>query len=305
MEIQWTLLIFSLFVSLGMGSFAIVAITELRGIMPGIRLPGAITSLAALGIGSAASYFHLGHPEKIFHILGNIRSGIAQELIVTSIASAVIFVYTVLLWKDSAPDVRRKLALVGLILSPVVPFATGRIYVLAARPAWDTWLLPLMYVASAAVLGAFTMYLWIMLREPDQKTLATVNKAALLGQVAFTVTIAAYLIYVAMAPHPHSSRSVARLLTGDLALLFWGAVVLIGQLGPLFLTWRNMQGPPTSLQAGVPVSPASGGISGAVAATAENRLILAIMGLLCALVGSTAIRMIVYLIGSSVQSYIY
>ena len=305
MDIQWTLLIFSLFVSLGMGSFAIVAITELRGIMPAIRLPGAITSLAALGIGSAASFLHLGHPEKIFHILSNIRSGIAQELIVTSIASAVIFVYTILLWKDSAPDVRRKLALFGLILSPVVPFATGRIYVLSSRPAWDTWLLPLMFVASAVVLGSFTMYLWIMLREPDQKTLATVNKVALWGQAAFTVTIAAYLIYVAMAPQPHPSRSVARLLTGDLAVLFWGAVVLVGQLVPLLLTWRNMQGPSATVHAGAPATLAAGGSGGTVAAAADSQLLLPIIGLVCALAGSAAIRMIVYLIGSSVQSYIY
>ncbi|MDR7868300.1 MAG: DmsC/YnfH family molybdoenzyme membrane anchor subunit [Sporomusaceae bacterium] len=303
MEIQWTLLIFSLFVGLGMGSFAIVSISELRGNMPGIRLPGAITSLAALGVGSIASYFHLGHPEKIFHVLGNIRSGIAQELVVTSIAGAVIFLYTVLLWKDTAPDVRRKLAWAGLILSPVVPFATGRIYVLAARPAWDTWLLPLMYMVSAAVLGAFTMYLWMILREPDHKMLATVNKAALWGQLSLIIIIAAYLIYLAVAPHPHASRSVTRLLTGDLAVLFWGAVVLVGLLVPLFLTWRNMQGHTALLNIGAPATLTSEG--GGTVAAAENRTLLAGAGLLCVFVGSAAIRIIVYLIGSSVQSYIY
>ena len=105
MDIQWELLFFSLFVALGMGGFAFVAITEVNGKLQSIRLPGAVSSLFFLGLGGMFSFFHLGHPERIFHMLGNMESGISQEFLSSGFAGSMVALYTVLLLKkDSFKD---------------------------------------------------------------------------------------------------------------------------------------------------------------------------------------------------------
>ncbi len=282
MSIQWELLLFSLLVALGMGCFAFVAVTEWLGKLESIRLPGAITSLVALGIGGMISAMHLGHPERVFHILGNIKSGIAQEFILTAIIGAIIVLYIALLiWKGASAQARKNVAAIGLIVAVVVTFSTGRIYVLGSRPAWNTYIIPILYVATAAALGMFAMYIWTVLKEKDELLIQKVNKAAFFAQIGFAVMVLAYVIYLAAAPFPDPSRSPQRLLAGDLAWLFWGAVVLIGLAIPMIMTVRRMKGQPGGSILTVPVT-----------------------GLICTLVGSATIRALMYLLGSSVHQFI-
>jgi len=282
MPVQWELLLFSLLVALGMGCFAFVAVSEWKGILASIRLPGAITSLVALGIGGIISSFHLGHPERIFHILGNVKSGISQEFVLTGITGLVIVLYIVLLlWQEASAQARKNVAALGFILAAAVTFATGKIYVLGARPAWNSYLIPVLYLATAAALGVFAMYIWIVLKEPDASARQQVNKAAFYAQIGFAFMVVAYVIYLSVAPFPDPTRSPLRLLAGDLALLFWGAVVIIGLLVPMLLTRRQMKGQATGSPLTVPVA-----------------------GLLCTLIGAATIRALMYLLGSSVHQFI-
>lgn len=296
MPIQWELLFFSLFVGLGMGAFGFVAVTELTGQMEKLRMPGSITALIAIAVGGLFSFFHLGHPERIFHVLGNVSSGIAQELIVTFIAGALIVAYILLLkWERASTGMRKAVAGLGLLFAVIVPFSTGKIYVLPARPAWDTLILPVLFVASAAALGMLTMYIWALMKEKDAGVIAKINKITLYMQLFFAAMVVIYIIYIPMAPHPHESRDIGRVLAGDLAVTFWLAVVIIGLLVPLFLTFRNM----TAKKSGI----TAGGQAEIAAASGSAGLAIPLVSLVCTLVGAASIRIIMYLMGSSVHQF--
>ncbi len=304
MSIQWELLLFSLLVALGMGCFAFVAVTEWLGKLENIRLPGAITSLLALGIGGIISSLHLGHPERIFHILGNIKSGIAQEFIITAVIGAVIVLYIgLLIWKGASDGARKNVATIGLLVSVIAVFSTGRIYVLPARPAWNTFIIPILFVATAAALGLFTMYIWTVLKEKDEVIIQKVNKAAFFAQISFAIMIVSYIIYLFVAPFPDPSRSPQRLLAGDLSLLFWGAVVLIGLTIPIILTVKKMKAQTMGSNLIVPIAIGDGGSVDADQTTG-SLLTVPIAGLCCTVVGSVAIRVLIYLMGSSVHQFI-
>jgi formate-dependent nitrite reductase membrane component NrfD len=158
----------------------------------------------------------------------------------------------------------------------------GQIYVLQARPAWNTILWPLIYTGSAAVLGLFTMYVWTAIRkDEDERVIKGLNTGALVAVAVQAVLVIAYVIYLAMAPFQAESRSPMRLLGGDLALIFWAGVVVLGLIIPLWLTFRSR-----------------------AAKTGTTFLTTATIGLLCTFVGAIAIRAIMYGLGTSIQQFL-
>jgi len=282
MEIQWPLVFFTLLTGLGVGAFVVVALSEWLGKAERTRMPGAITSLVAMVLGGVASIFHLGHPERIFNVLGNLSSGISQELILMGLTGLAVLVYIILVRIGYSAQVRKIVAIIGLVLAVLLAILMGKNYLLPARPAWNTFLLPLLYLASAAVLGLFTMYIWAVVTKEEEATVMGVNRATLIALAVQAVVVVAYVIFLGMAPYPHALRSPARLLGGDMALAFWLGVVLIGLLIPLGLTaWF--------LTAKKKVLPS---------------LTVAVVGLICVLVGGVAFRALFYLLGSSIEQFL-
>ena len=277
MEIQWPLVFFTLLTGLGVGAFAFVAISEWLGKAGRIRMSGAITALVAMALGGVASVFHLGHPERIFNVLGNLSSGISQEMILMGLTGLAILVYIILMRMGYPAQTRKMVALIGLVLAVILAIVMGNNYVLPARPAWNTWLLPLFYVVSAAVLGIFAMYSLAVVSKEEEATVMGVNRAALIALVVEAVVVVAYVIFLAVAPFPHALRSPARLLGGDMALAFLGGVVVVGLLIPLGLTAKKKVLP---------------------------SLTVAVVGLVCVLVGGVAFRAIFYLLGSSIEQFL-
>lgn len=281
MEIQWPLVFFTLLTSLGVGAFAFVAITEWLGKAERSRLPGAITALVAMAAGGVASVFHLGHIERLFNVLSNLSSGIAQELILSGLTGLAIVVYIIVVRMGYSAQVRKIVAIVGLVLAAILAIVVGKNYVLASRPAWNTWLLPLLYLASAAVLGLFTMYIWAAVRKEEEATVTAVNKATLIALAVQAVVVVAYVVYLAVAPFQNPLRSASRLLAGDLAPVFWGGLVVVGLLIPLGLTaWF--------FAAKKKVFPS---------------LVVAVVGLVCVLGGGVATRALMYILGSSIEKF--
>ncbi len=281
MEIQWPLVFFTLLTGLGVGAFAFVAISEWLDKAEGTRLPGAITALVAIVAGGTASVFHLGHPERFFNALGHFRSGITQEMNLMGLTSLMILIYIVVTHLGYSAQVRKIVATIGLVLAVILAFAMGTTYLLPARPAWNTWLLPFLYVASASVLGLFTMYIWTVVRGEEEAMVMAVNRTTAIALAVEAVLVVAYVIYLAVAPFQNPLRSVGRLLAGDLAPAFWGGIVVVGLLIPLglttwFLTAKKKTFPPLGV---------------------------AVAGLVCVLVGGGATRALMYILGSSVEQF--
>ena len=153
----------------------------------------------------------------------------------------------------------------------------GMIYVLPARPAWNTWFWPFVYAASAAVTGLFTIYLWAAALEGrvGKGVLMGINEATLVALIAEVGTILAYLIFLREAPYKDPRRRPGRLFAGDKALPFWAGVVFAGLALPIGMTAyiQAMQGSSFFLAA-------------------------AVVGLIGVLVGGVVIRALMYTLGS-------
>lgn len=221
--------------------------------------------------------------------MGNMGSGISQELIATALAGIVIVAFWVLLKRKSSDTALKAIAIIGLIVALILPIITGLAYsVMCARPAWGTPLLPLLYLVAALVSGFLLMYAVAVAKRIDKVLIARLARLAPLAVGLFALGVALYLVGVATAPFQAPSRSVSLVLSGDLALLFWGLVVTVGIILPTILLAFAAK-----KQASLTEADAKNATLGLV--------ICAFVGVV---IGSTTIRVIVYLLGSSIQTYI-
>jgi len=278
MSIEWPLVFYTLLGGLALGLFGAVAIAEWTGTCRRICLRGAITSLVILALSGIVSVFHLGHPERIFNALvANIQSSIAQEMLLMGLTGLALLVYIYLAWKKYAAKTRRITAIVGLALAVLLLFVLANSYVLPSRPAWNTWLLAALFFASAAVLGLLSMWVWAIVGKEDADIQARLNLATLVALVVQAGVVAAYVLYLWW----QVEASPARLLTGDLAVVFWLGMVVIGLAVPIAVTaWLRSAGK----KAG-PVLP------------------LVAISLVGALAGGVVTRAVLFLIGSRVALF--
>lgn len=277
MEIQWPLVVYTLLGGLGVGTMMCVAVAEWTGRLARTRLPAAITAFVAIILGGISSILHLGHAERGVNLLGNVTSGLTQEVFGLGFAGLATLVYIWLAWRGSSEQARRISAVVAGVIGVIEAFLFGKAYVLVARPGWNSWLLPLLYFVSAAVLGLFTFYVWVALRN-EEKDRALVNKITQVSLVVQAVVLAVYVGYLATVPE----ISVSRLFVGELALLFWVGAVVVGLLLPAILTaWAQY----SRVQAGV------------------SWIAILVVGLLCAGIGGLSIRSLMYLLGNPVALY--
>lgn len=283
MEASWTLITFTLLTGLGMGVFAFVAISEWLGKAERIRLPGVAISLVALAVGGGVSFLHVGHPERVANVLGNLQSRISQELILIVVVTLLIMLYGLALLTGFLTVTGRKiLAGIGLVGAILLAAWGGWMYYLPARPAWHTILWPLMYTASAAAMGIFSMYIWALVTKEDANLIRGINQAAVITLALQVLLVVVYLVYLALTRFPHESRSPLRLLAGDLALTFWIGIVLLGLLVPLILTtWHRLRKQPF-----------------------RPSLMVTVLGFACVIIGGVAMRSLMYLVGTSIEQFL-
>ena len=272
MEIQWPLVFFTLFVGLGSGIIlAVVYLTEIRREALPIRMPGMILALVMLGLGGMSSTMHLGHPERIFGALGHPTSGIFMEAAVMGIVSFLVFVYLVALYRQANDGLRRTIGIAAAVLAFVMAFVNGDAYVMASRPAWNTWLLPFFYAVSAPVFGCFSAAVLMQRFCPGDAAQERLPRLTVYALILQAVVLLAYLVHIALAPYPAVTRSLGFIFTGAPAPLFWGGILAAGFVIPGILLRRGTRFMP--------------------------------LGLLCVLAGGIAFRITMFLIGSGVRNF--
>jgi DMSO reductase anchor subunit len=280
MSIEWALVFFTLFVGLGVGTFAGVAATEWWGKSQKVREQGAIVALVAIAVGGFSSVLHLGHPERIFGAFGHPTSGIFVESTLLGLFGLGILAYIVALRRNASDQTSKMIATISTVPGIMLSFGVGDTYVLSSRPAWDTLVLPVLYMVSAVVMGCFSLSVLVESIK-DTDTAARAKRTALVALGIQAVLIVAYLIHMAIAPYPEASRSATRVLAGNLAPLFWIGMVFIGLLIPVALIMRI---------------PAKKKENLSPLATAK-------LGLLCVLVAGVAFRVLMFSVGSGVRHF--
>lgn len=274
---EWSLVFFTALAALGTGTFVGVGASEWWGKAEYVRTPGAVTALVVLAASGVSSVLHLGHPERIFGALGHPTSGIFLEALLIGLTGVCVIAYLIALKKEASSRTRKKIAVVGAVPAILLAFGVGDTYVMASRPAWDTLILPLVYLASAFVLGCFSFSV-LLGRHEKAETLTAMKRTTLAALGIQVVLIVAYLVAVAVAPYPDMTRSAARVLAGNLSPLFWVGIVAIGLLVP---------GALVALQKAEKVfSPVSAGF-----------------GLLCVFVGAVTFRLLMFNLGSAIRQF--
>lgn len=291
MEVQWPLLVFSVLLGITSGSFIFLAVGELTGRFKEIRFTGALIALVCLAIGGCVSVLHMGHPERALHLLGNLGSGLSKELFAVAVMGIVAIVYLVLARKDY-PGASKVFGVIGGVVGIVLSPIAGASYLIAARPAWDSIALPLMYLGAGLALGFTLMAALVLLKGKAAEEGGFALKLALAGVVIMAVTTVAYVIRIAIAPYQDPSRSIERLISGDLALMFWVGVVVVGVVVPVALT----------VLACVKATKGEGGSGIANPKSLSTYLFISFA---CTAVGAVVIRMIMYAVGTSVEQLIY
>lgn len=280
MSVQWPLLVFSVLLGVSSGMMIFAGIAELKGRFKQARFAFAILALVLVAVGGCASALHLGHPERALHILGNVNSGLSRELFAVGAMGIVTLIYAIVSKKgfDSAAKVA---GIAGLVVGVILPLVAGASYMMAARPIWDSFTLPLMYLGTGVGTGFLAAAAIAVHRCPSEDAPFAV-RLALAGVAVMVVSMVAYIAWIGLAPLQDETRSIARLISGDLALAFWGGVVVVGMAAPLALGVLC-------------VKKADGGSPAAYLWAA----------LACALVGGVALRVVMYLMATSVEQYIY
>ena len=291
MEVQWPLLIFSVLLGVTSGSFVFLGVGELKGKFKDVRFIGALIALICLAVGGCVSVLHMGHPERATHLLGNLGSGLSKELFIVAIRGIVALVYVILSRKDY-PGVTKVFGVLGGIIGIVLPIVAGASYLVAARPAWDSVALPLMFLGGGLAMGMLLMCGLVLLKGNAAEEGGFALKLALAGVIIMVVTSLAYVVWIAIAPYQEASRSIERLISGDLAVAFWVGVVLVGLVAPVVL----------AVLACVKATKGEGNTG---VANPKSLATWMFVALACSAVGAVVLRVIMYSVGTSVEQFIY
>jgi anaerobic dimethyl sulfoxide reductase subunit C (anchor subunit) len=287
MEIQWQLIIFTLLICLGSGTFAVAGLLAALGKGREIRLAALAVSLASMLIGGIASLFHVQHWERMFNGFGHLTSGITQEIICLALVVIAIVVYFVVSRKGVTPKWAGWMA-VAVSLLMIITMAHS--YVMPARPLWDNVLLYLYYLANFVLLGGLTAALLYGIKREDSSLACRI---ALVGGALQLVAAVGYAVLIPSLANKFSTVDFyfdpnnptkemmdpnaifSGYLTGDGLVLFWGALIL-GAVIPLVLTFLAQKKSGTALA----------GFVGA--------------GAVSALAGGVAFRVVLYVLGFSI-----
>lgn len=271
MSIEWPLVFFSIFTGIACGLFfSLVYLAEYKGKALDKRVKISIMVLVCMAVGGFCAQLHLGHPERMFGALGHPTSGIFMEAAVEFTLGAIIVAYILAVRREAGASLTKMLGTLGALVAAVMAFINGDTFVVAARPAWNTLLLPTFYIASAGVLGAFALNIIL---GSDEESHSALKRLLLKVLGVQAVVLVLYLMMVATAPFPDYSRSLGRIFAGDLAPLSWLGVIIVGM--------------------GIPAKLVKDGKAASQA----------LVSFICVLAGGVSFRIMMFLIGSSVRNF--
>ncbi len=206
------------------------------------KLAGVAVAFVAVALGALILAVDarggLLNPLRYFNLLGNFGSVMTWGVVLISLFLVGAFVCGVLLvLKRNVP---RALEVVTAVLGVGVSLYTGVLLSTApAFPLWNLAVLPVAFVVSAAYTGYAAYALAARFTLPSGTALpAWTGKVALVLPVLEVVALVALLVVVSAttgSAAPFATQSVANLLTGSNAVVFWGGVVAVGLMAPFAL----------------------------------------------------------------------
>jgi DMSO reductase anchor subunit len=160
---------------------------------------GASAAFLAGATALAASLLHLGRPTRALKALRNLRtSWLSREVALFSAFSAASFGYAAA-WRAGWPSwVAGALGLAAVVLGGAGVYASGRLYLVPARPVWNSGRTLVAFFATGLTLGPLVVLFRVDRAALDPAWIAAVVGAAAVG------TVGQLAVYV------HLGRAVRR-----------------------------------------------------------------------------------------------
>ena len=197
------------------------------------KLAAVAVAVVAVGLGALILAVDarggMMHPLRFVHLIGNLGSDMAWGM---------------MLAKKQPP---RALEIVTAVLGLGVSLYTGVLLGTApAFPLWSLTALPIAFLVSAAYTGYAAWGLATRVAGGGSAAPSWVSRAALVLPVAEAAALILLLAVVsgtAGSGAAAAAASVANLVSGSQAVVFWGGVVAVGLVAPLALAvLRQRQG---------------------------------------------------------------
>ena len=225
----------------GLGAGAFVAATAVGRMAPQAKRTvraGRVIALGAVAVGLVLLMVDAKggflHPWRFALLLGNVQSVMTWGVVF--LAAFVVIAAVVVVRDLLRKSVPFGLEAAGCGFAIAVAMYTGVLLgVVKTFPLWNSAVLPFLFLVSAMSTGVCAVFLFARLVCPSE-----VEKLAFLERVhgwlpwVETVLVAALLFFVGLSSEA-GAASVAALLTGQWALVFWLGFVVVGLALPLVL----------------------------------------------------------------------
>lgn len=238
---------------LGAGAYLTSAVADIwgKGRYQGLSRFGAHISWTSVIVGLVMLILDLGRPElgRLDHILNVFNNPLSMVTIGTYLLSGFVIValLTSLCWLSRWGKSRLRIILeiAGSVLAVGVAMYTGLLLTFARGiPLWRSPFLPWLFTISAASTGlalvglsasplGSILFPRFLASSPDE-TLHTISKADTILIGAELVAISLYLGELSFA-EARRAWTITSLLGGVMGFVFWGVVVVLGLLVPLFI----------------------------------------------------------------------
>ncbi|MCJ7568233.1 MAG: polysulfide reductase NrfD [Anaerolineales bacterium] len=240
MEIQWELVFYALLFGISIGPFAVMALTGCLEKHQTICKWGSALGLGSIILAGIIALTHLGEPANVVNVFSNLGSQLGQEMLATGITGLIAAFFAGQMFFGWWPAGRKTVAWFGLIGVTVSILLIGNMYVLPSRPMWNTWLLPLTFLASSVVSGLLAM---VVLASFVRQEAAEEDRSTIVKQLG-TWTLISLIVYGAIELlyfliSTGQEGEIGRLLAGDLALAFWLGLIVAGITIPIALVARS------------------------------------------------------------------
>jgi DMSO reductase anchor subunit len=148
---HWALVFMLVLTQLSVGAMAVLWLLDLFG-HSGRLWISAAASLALAGVSLGASTLHLGRPIYAWRAMRGLRrSWLSREVLSLSLFAGAASLFAGMLWTD-APG-RSAVGLAMMVFGLTGVTCSARIYVVPARPAWNSGYTIAEFVATAVLLG--------------------------------------------------------------------------------------------------------------------------------------------------------
>lgn len=225
MDIQWSLVLFTALTGLGGMLFLLICLNTLLGKTDKGEFEGAIVSVVLLAVGGLASVTHLSHPDRMLNALQHPTSGIFTEAVLVGVLAVCAVIFILMIKRDIRGGALKAISVVGIILGILMAFMAGQSYLMAAIPAWNTELLPLGYLGTAAAEGAAAYLLLIGCKKADEAALKFYSVILLVAGCLALITSALYAAVCGAFADPLAAALAAcSLVCGGVAPALFGYV---------------------------------------------------------------------------------